>query len=235
MTFKASISDVVISNEALALLPAEPITSMEEQVLEARECRRFYRPIVAEMLEEHHWDLAVKRDAPATVANDRENEWRFAYAKPSDMAYPVRALSANGSLWSGWSLQGGTFCLPGGGRLFMLAGAVLYSNIETMTLEYTSFDITEADFTFSFKKAVVAELAARICMPITKDARRAQTLASLAEGYRQRSIARDLNRNQPTYGNSMTESEMVRFGGMGQAGSSGYALDPVAFPANTGT
>ncbi len=214
MSFKVAISDVLIWNEALALLPAEPVTNIAEQSLEARECKRFYKPVVAEMLEAHHWGLATRRGSLAQIANDRSSEWGYAYAKPADMAFPVRALPATGGgFYQGWYLRDGAYWSMSGRRIFQQVGDVIYSSIEAATLEYTSYAITEADFTALFKRIVTLELAARICHPITKNATRARELMGQAELERQRAVAQDLNRDQSTYGDGVTESELVRFGG----------------------
>lgn len=213
MSFKVAISDVLIWNEALALLPAEPVTNIGEQSLEARECRRFYKPVVAEMLETHHWGLATKRGVLAGIANDRPEEWGFAYAKPADMAFPVKMLPFDGGVYQGWFLRDGAYWALSGRKLFQQVGGTIYSSIEAASLEYTSFGITEADFTNLFKRIVVLELAARICQPVTKSGTRTRELMAQSEGERQRVIANDMNRSQPTYGDGVTESELVRFGG----------------------
>lgn len=235
MSFKPEISDVIIFNEALALCPADPVQTQNERSLEARECRRFYKTVVATLLERHHWNLATKRAALAVVGNDRGDEWAYAYAKPSDMAFPVSMLPASGGGYGGWLMQDYVYYL-GGRRVFMQAGDVIYSALSAARLEYTSFDITEADFTVRFKNVVVEGLAAKICHPVTKNGTRARELEGIAEFNVTRAIAADLNRNQPTYGNRPTESEIVRGAAidMNSIGT-GYPLDPVAFPANTGT
>lgn len=235
MSFKPEISDVIIFNEALALCPADPVQTQNERSLEARECRRFYKGVVASLLERHHWNLATKRVALAVVDNDRNDEWAFAYAKPADMAYPVSLLPAQGGGYGGWLMQDYVYYL-GGRRVFMQAGVVIYSALAAARLDYTSFNITEADFSVRFKDLVVEHLAAKICHPITKNAVRARELASLAEFNANRAIASDLNANQPTYGNRPTESEIVRGAALDlNSVGTGYPLDPVAFPANTGT
>ena len=75
MSFKVPISDVLIWNKALQMLPAEPVASIVEQSLEARECRRAYKPLVAELLEMYHWGLATRRVALAVGTNDRLGKW----------------------------------------------------------------------------------------------------------------------------------------------------------------
>lgn len=229
MSFKVAISDVLIANEALALLPADPIVSMAEQSLEARECRRFYKPVVAELLEQHHWGLAAKRATLAAKPNDRAGEWAYAYAKPADMAFPVKAFGA-GNVYAGWYYHDGLYSMLGGQRVFRQVGGTIYSMIPAATLEYTSFDITEADFTALFKRIVVLELAARIVSPITKSSTRMRELIAQSEAERQRAIANDMNRDQPTYGNRPSESEMARNGLYAGYGIGARPLDPVADP-----
>lgn len=233
MTFKPAISQVAIFNEALAILPADPVQDPDEVSIEARECRRFYKSVVAALLERHHWGLASRRVELATITNDRDTEWSYAFAAPNDMAYPIRAMDLSGRASSGWVMQDHTFLL-GGRRLFAHVGGTVYSMIEMATLEYTSFDITEADFTPLFKDMVVLELASRIALPVTKNDKRATDLATRAEFERQRAIANDLNRNQPTYGNTPTETELVRGAGWNPMATGNYPLDPVAYPSETG-
>lgn len=235
MSFKPAISKVSIFNEALALLPADPVEDPDDIGLEPRECNRFYKGVVAALLERHHWNLATKRVALAEITNDRSSTWRYAYAKPTDMAYPVSVIDHNGVPLKGWSMVDYVYMLAGR-PLLMQVGGTLYSMVHTASLEYTSFDITEADFTARFKDLVVLHLAAKICHPVIKDDRKAQGLMTQAEFETQRAIASDFNRNSPTYGNNPSETEMVRGAGIDLTwAGTGYPLDPVANPANTGT
>lgn len=234
MSFKPDISDALIFNEALAMLPADPVQSADEQSLEARECRRVYKSVVAKLLERYHWNLASKREALAPVPNDRDDEWAYAYAKPTDMAFPIHLIPAYGSGVGGWVMRDYVYWI-GSRRIFMQVGDVIYSSLEAARLDYTSFDITEGDFTVGLKDSVVEHLAARICMPITKDAARERTLAGQAEFNLNRVIANDLNRNRPTYGDRPTESEIARGVAVDvNLIGTGRPLDPVAHPANTG-
>lgn len=233
MTFKPDISKITIFNEALALLPSDPVQDADEISVEARECRRSYKSVVGALLEIYHWNLATKRVVLAATTNDRDTEWSYAFARPSDMAYPVGMMDVSGRGWGGWVIQNRVAML-GPLKLFQQVGGTFYSALETSTLEYTSFDITEADFSPLFKDMVVLELAARICMPITKDDKRAADLATRAEYERTRVIARDMNRNQPTYGNTATETELVRGAGVDPNFTGSYPLDPVAYPSVTG-
>jgi hypothetical protein len=235
MSFKPEISSVLIFNEALAMVPANPVQSQDERSLEARECRRFYKSIVAHLLERHHWNLATKRKTLAAIANDRTSEWSYAYAKPDDMAFPVNVMPQNGGSYSGLMMKDYAYYTPRGLKLFEQVGNTFYSMIDVAVLEYTSFDITEGDFTVSLKDSIVEHLAAKVIVPISKNYGRARELESKAEFNLLRAMARDLNRNQPTYGDRPTESEIVR--GVGYDASfmgSGHPIDPVALPAETG-
>jgi hypothetical protein len=235
MSFKPSVSKVSIFNKALALLPADPVEDPDEIGLEARECRRFYKGVVGKLLERHHWNLASQRVVLAEITNDRVNEWTYAYAKPNDMAYPVAVIDQNGRNWSGWTMQDYVYALSGKPLLYQVGGT-LYSMVQAAGLEYTSFNITEADFSARFEDIVVKELAGHICHPVIKDDRRANALRAEAEFEVQRAIASDLNRNNPTYGNGPSETELVRGVSYDRTfAGTGYALDPVAYPANTGT
>lgn len=235
MSFKPTISDTSICNDALARLPAEPITSINDPSLEGRECRRAYKDVVAQMLERHHWGLAAKRAQLASITNDRKGEWAFAYAKPSDLAFPVRVIPATGNPIPIWFTETSQYYTRAGQGVFKMVGDTIYSNVEFASLEYTSYDINEGQFTAMFKLAVELELATRICLPITKSQSRYRELMQESEGFFQRVKANDMNRDQPTYGNNPTESEITRFNGSSRDFiGSGYALDPVAFPSNTG-
>lgn len=231
MSFKPDTSAASIANEALAMLPADPIQDLDERSMEARECRRFYKPVVARLLEQFHWGLATKRAPLAALAvNDRPNEWAYAYAKPTDLAYPVRMHTEDGGAYYGWFMEQLSYLLPGGRTLFRQVGGTIYSSVGAASIEYTSFNITEANFTALFKDVVTLELAARICRPITKDDALARELASRAEYERRQAIANDLNRNGMTYGNKPTESEIVRGAGLDLNYAGGYPLDPVRTP-----
>lgn len=234
MSFKPEISSVLIFNEALSQLPADPVQSEDEASMEARECRRWYKSVVATLLERHHWNLSTKRGVLAVITNDRANEWAYAYAKPTDMAYPVALIPSTGNAYSGWIMHDYAYIL-GGRPVFMQSRGVLYSSLQAASLEYTSFDITEADFTTRFKDLIVEGLASKIAPAITKDEQKAEKMARAHEFNTQRAIGSDINRNQPTYGNRPTESEVVRGVGYDRTfAGTGYPLDPVAHPSNTG-
>jgi hypothetical protein len=196
-----------ICNQAVALLPAAQMADLDEVSLEARECRRFYPQVIAEMLEgPHDWSFQNRRVALATVTNDRTAEWAYAYALPADMAAPIRLVPNFDALGLDipiplpgepyaeiWASFATLYEAP-----YRIENGILYTNIENASLEYGIKDITEAVLPSMVVKAIVADLASRLAMPVKKDKELRQSLSQEAELYWQRAMAEDQNR-QPQY------------------------------------
>jgi len=202
-------AQIDICNQAVALLPAAPMASLDEASLEARECRRFYPQVVREMLEgPHDWSFANRRVALAAMAtNDRPSEWAFAYAVPADMGTPIRLVPDFEALGLGvpvplagephaetWTSVAADFEAP-----YRIENGILYANIDNAALEYGISDIVEAVLPALVVKALVADLASRLAMPVKKDRRLKGELLQEAELYWQRAMADDQNR-QPQHG-----------------------------------
>lgn len=185
---------ITICNNALGEVPADQIASLEDGSVSARHCARIYPVVVTDLLEHHDWDFAIKRQAAAAITNDRDSEWGFAYALPTDIASPLRIVpDYNGvSIPWGYEDQYRAFVdrLP-----YVIAGGKLYSQLPAPFIEYISNDIPEARFTALFGRAVETELAARLVMPIKNDAKRQRELFQIAGAWLERAVADDLNRN----------------------------------------
>lgn len=214
MSFRTALTDVELCNRALSLLPEEPIATMEQGGHVGRTCRQWYKPTVAWLLERHHWNLGTRREALAVTANPRANEWRYAYARPADLAYIIGTARSASAVGVGVYPAIRALYQP---KRYERVGDVIYSNTEDTFFDFTSYDTTEADFDEQFANVIVLSLASRFAMPITKK-------ASVAENYRQQAsdalllvMARNANENNPTYGDAPSESELIRgaFGGVG--------------------
>lgn len=224
-SFKTTLTGTELCNRALDLLPQDPIPSLDPQVggLAARTARRWYKPTVAWLLERHHWNLATVRSAlvPRT-GNARTAEWQFAYALPSDAAYVFGIVGANGVGY--YSAIRSLI----GGRVFERVGDTIFSNVAAAQVDHTSYQVTEAEFSEEFANIIVLSLAARFAMPITKK-------PSLAEKYQKdaadafvMAMARNANENQPTYGNTPTETEIARGAGFdAEYMWRGFAINPL--------
>jgi len=212
-----------IFNQAIAELPAKAIQSIDENSLEARECRRFYPQIVSEMLSgPHDWSFQIRRVALATLANDRPFEWVYAYALPSDMGAPIRVIPDLSALGLGfpvpipgepyaeqWALTGRYFETP-----YIIENGILYTNVQTATLEYGINGIDDLVLTPLTVRAIVLDLASRIAIPVKKDRKIKAELVGQAEVAWARAIAEDMNRQPQISDDYLSEAMVARSGGL---------------------
>ncbi|MDQ3024532.1 MAG: hypothetical protein M3R04_09150 [bacterium] len=216
MTFKTIPSAVELANQALGMVSEGKIlTSVDDPGINAEAVRRWYKPIVARLLEMHHWGLATKRSSLVAITNTRSEEWLYAYSTPDDLAFPVGVALLNGS--STVSYYRGLAGLLGmlyGRPIFQYQGGTIYSNLEG-DLEYVSFDITEADFTATFANIVILMLAARLALELPKDFDLSKELEDKATTEINLAITQNLNYGNPKYGMVSSESELARGIGYG--------------------
>lgn len=216
-------SRIQIKNMALAELPDAPIASENESSLQARETGRFYEQTLKELLEAHEWGFAVKRVALATVANDREGEWLYAYQLPSDLGTPIGVVNE----WSGsyeplLSPATGNLLAPIYGIYplsyiadadYQIHGSLLYTHRSGAVLEYGASDIGESDMSALFQRALVLELASRIAMPLGKSRELKGDLIQAAEIAKARAMADNDNRYPRRHSEGyVSEVERARMG-----------------------
>lgn len=204
-----AFSQLDISNRAIGRLPAEPISSVDENSLPARECRRFYPEVIADMLEgPHDWSFANQRVRLALLGtNDRSDTWLYAYALPSNLGNPVRVLPDLTGLGLALPipLPGQPYAEAWAGAVahlempYEIEGQALYCNASDATLEYTVNDIAGVPIPQPAIKAITLDLAARICVPVKKDSARETTLNQMVELAWQQAIADDRNRQPECY------------------------------------
>jgi hypothetical protein len=186
-----------ISNLALDAVPAGRIVSLTEASLSAKTCSMHYAQVLGEILEMGPWRFSIRREALAELpANDREGQWLYAYAMPTGMAFPIQVMDSLGSCSVGYEFS----------------GVLLYSNEPDATVEYVTTADMAGAHTALFRAALIARLAARICLPITKDLKRAQFLANAAEVAGERAQAANHNQRNNTYGNHVPDILRERMG-----------------------
>lgn len=193
---------VQICNEAISDLPAHPITGIDDDAKEARECSRHLNGVVSDLIGMHDWVFAKRRATLALVANDREGEWAFAYALPDEIVSPivlVRDLSAVPI--SGIVVTPMLYfpsLTPGFERIdYTLADGTLYTNLEGAILEYSLDAVQPNKWHPLFAQAVIRLLAARIYRPILgekADTREWLVKQQSADRALNEAIADDLNR-----------------------------------------
>lgn len=214
-------SRVDICNQAVGLIGAKPIQSVDEQSLEARECRRFYPQVIATMLEgPHDWSFANRRVAlAALVTNPRSSEWLYAYGVPADMGTPIRLIPDLVGSGLGFPVP-----LPGepyaetwatGGlyqAAWLIENGVLYANVENATLEYGIKAVEEAVLTALAVDAIATDLAYRLAVPVKKDRALRRQLMEEADLAWQRAMADDANRQPRRQGDYVSEAMAARAG-----------------------
>ncbi len=215
-SFKTSLSGVEICNRALSLIAEAPIASFEEPNKNSvREAVRWYKPTVGWLLERHHWNLATTRVALALVGNTRPTEWGYAYARPGDAAF-VKAIVPYGST-SAIGYYGALRNMLQA-RPFERVGSTIFSSIEAAYVDYVPYTLDETDFTEEFVDIIVLMLASRFAVPVAKKAGMEEKYRLMASQALDSAIARNRNENEPTYGDTVTETELVR----GATYNSGY-------------
>lgn len=217
-----ALSTIEFCNKALARIRAQPITSLTENSLAARECSRFYAEVISEMLEgAHDWSFANRRVLLARLAtNDREHEWTYAYELPANVGNPIRVIPDLGAAGLGlpvplpgdpyaesWAIHGLYIETP-----YIIEGSTLYTNVETATLEFTINDIAGLNVSQLVVLALTLELACRLAVPVKGDSEREKDLSQAAEVAWQRAIADDRNRHPEHSGKYVSEAMMARRG-----------------------
>lgn len=218
MGFQEERSDISICNKALSRIKQQELSGSLTDPANlnkhaARECARWYKTVVRQLLSEHHWGLATKRVALAALTNDRDAEWTNAYAPPSDMAFPVMVGPYGGG--SGVSYYKGLgFLLASlyGRPIFKFEGGKIYSIVDGATLDYVSFDITEQDFNEALESLIVMFLSSELARSVAKDDKLADDLYNQAVRKMNLAIAQSFNVNQPRYDNNISDAELARSG-----------------------
>lgn len=214
---------VSICNAALDLLPADNIQSIDDvDSIGARACKRHFQNVIVDLLAEWEFEAAIRRQPLAPVTNDRDYEWRFAYAEPSAVASLIRVLPYRAMLLPTASVP----VLPGQiaypyewgyfpeniGARFVTANGKIYTNEENALIEFCTSEPDLGRVSALFGRAVEVELACRICMPILKSERRERVLMPMAELAKQRAIADDRNNSPDRYDTVPSEEAIVRAG-----------------------
>ncbi|NMN07200.1 MULTISPECIES: hypothetical protein [unclassified Novosphingobium] len=202
-----------ICNRALAQIAAGQIADFAEGSIEAREATRFAKPLLAELAEWAPWPWARTRVVLAEVSNDRPAEWLHAYAAPTNLAQPiaVRAVEDDATTLP----SGGPFPFPlqdAAPLAFLYEGGRIYANVANATLVFVRNNVTAPDLPPLVARAFELELAARLALPVKKDATAAQTLARAAEIARMRAIADEANKSGERPARYVSEAELARAG-----------------------
>src|SRR6185312_3129225 len=154
-------SQISICNRALRRIRAGTIADINENSLEAENCRDFYPQVISAALEMYEWSFANQRIQMAEAGtNDRPYEWLFAYTIPANCAQPIRVLPdlASAGIALPQPLPGEPYSetwatLNGYEVPYEVLDGILYTNAENAWLDYTIADITGVLVTRAFADA----------------------------------------------------------------------------------
>lgn len=220
MSFMEPRSDINICNKALSRIGQTQLTGTLDAPTgpnnnASRECRLHYKSTVRAVLEMHHWNLATQRQTLVENTNERSLEWPFSYAVPPHMAFPVNLHVPGSSTTAPVSYYrglGGLIAKLYGRPYFTFSGNVIYSVLGPAEVEFTSFDISEQQFSQELEDVIVLYLAAKLAYSIAKDHKMGNEIKQEAISQTEAAIARNLNQQQPRYDQLPSESELARQG-----------------------
>lgn len=208
-------SQLTLCNNALAEIAADPISSIDENSIQGRECARIFPQIIQEFLTWADWDYTTTRVILALQTNDRLGEWLYKYASPSNVAQAQRVLPTFDTQL-GAMPQAGPFTAPMietvGCYPFLISEGSIYTNVPDAVLEYTSTEVQIGQIGATEARAIELELASRLAMPIKKSRELKGDLIKQAEVAKERAIADCENRNPKQQPNYISAVEWARAG-----------------------
>jgi hypothetical protein len=159
-----ALSQIDLCSRALLKVGANSISSFDEGTVEAEVAASLYPPVRDALLSAHPWNFATTQKRLAMLATPPLADYEAAFALPVDC---IRVLSA-GSEGSGSGLS------------YKIAQRQLLANVDDVVLTYISRPL-ETDFPPFFDIALITQLAAEFCIPLTDSTSRWEALQKAAE------------------------------------------------------
>lgn len=162
------ISKISICNMALLSLGTRAIASLDERTPEAVYCAHHYALALEELLREHPWNFAQRREALAEVPLPESwaREYPRAYAYPADCLHLHTLINEAGARSQDFTVA------THAGRTLVL------SAIDLPVAAYTTLMSESAHFDPLFAKALAAKLACNLAPSILKGNGQALQLAA---------------------------------------------------------
>lgn len=158
-------SIVSICNLALSNIGKDNISALNEPTPEARACNQFYEHVRDMLLQSYPWRWAGRTLSLAEVANDRPNEWAYAYQRPTD-CLKLRWIVADPSSVVDAAIATKTDDF---GVAHETDGQLIYTDISPAFLRYTTRITDPTKFSPLFVEALSWHLSVRLAMPLTRD------------------------------------------------------------------
>ena len=157
-------SEIDICSLALLKIGANSIASFDEGTAEAEVAANLY-PIVRDaLISAHPWNFALSQKTLAKLAIKPVADFANAFQLPSDCVH-VLSAGTDGR---------------GRGLRYRISQRRLHTNAEEVVLTYL-YRANETDFPPFFDMALIAQLAAEFCIPLTDSTSRSESLRKLAE------------------------------------------------------
>lgn len=142
-------TSVNIVNLALHTLGIARITSLSDNVEQARVMNDIYEHIRDEMMEIHPWNFSIVYSSTLSENDDAPNfDYDYSYALPADCLKVIELEDAEDE--------------------FKIVGGNLYTDTEDPKIKYISLVTTTGSFSKSFVTAFAARLAAETCYALTQ-------------------------------------------------------------------
>jgi hypothetical protein len=166
----AGDTDVSICSDALVMLGAGVISSLEEGTPAATACSRLYPGLKDTLLSRYPWSWSIRKVQVARLVTTPINEWKYAYQLPGDMLTGVLAVFDSASdvarpINHGWEVY----------------GSQLYTNLETVYIDYQK-TVTETSMPPYFVRLLRIAMASELAIVITDQVQKMEYLRGIAFG-----------------------------------------------------
>lgn len=175
-----STDAIALCAAAIVKLGAMPIASFEDATPEADAAARLYPIVRDSMLASHPWSFALEQRELTLDSTPPVADFSAAFILPEDC---LRTLSAG-------------YPASGRGVVYRIFGDRLHADADRIVLSYLRRP-PEAVFPSFFCSALIARLAAELCLPITESSSRAELLYRLASAELQLARLQDSQQSTP--------------------------------------
>lgn len=155
-------TEIEIINSALAKIRGRTITTLDDDVAEARMCKVLYPRIRNAALRKHSWRFAIKRVSLGLLGDTAPTGFTYVFQLPSDC---IRILETDAYENEDWTQEGG--------KVFANSGTfnckIVYLNTDASTYDPV------------FCEYLSYELAAQLALPLTNGASIANLMEQKAE------------------------------------------------------
>ena len=141
-------SSISLASNALLLLGGSTISSFTDGTSGSQIAANLYENSYLSQLTNHRWRFATKTAQLARLVETPINDYKYAFQLPSDLIYLQKTVDNIG--------------------LYQIYGSKLYTNAETVTVDYT-YRVDEDKLPPYFTKMLEFFLAAQFAVPLTGD------------------------------------------------------------------